>query len=87
MLARTVVDLLQCDDGVCGQALLRILVEQEGLWRHGPLLRWRHGRLVVRIHDEGDGVGRRCTASVAGRTVLGDGLEGLCRRSSISNVV
>ena len=49
---RTVVDLLQCDDRVCWQALLRVLVEQEGLWSHRPLLRRWHRRLaVVRVHS------------------------------------
>ena len=52
--SRTVVDLLQCDDRVCRQALLRVLVKQEGLWCNGALLRRRHGRvLVVGIHDGG----------------------------------
>ena len=44
----TVIDLLQCNDRVRRQTLLRVLVEQESLGRHRALLRWRrHGGLVV----------------------------------------
>lgn len=53
----TVVDLLEGDDRVLGQALLGVLVEQEGLWGDRALLgsRRRHGRvLVVWIHIGGD---------------------------------
>lgn len=48
----TVVNLLQRDDGVLRQALLRILIQQEGLGCDRALLLWRwHCRmLVVGIH-------------------------------------
>ena len=52
----TVVDLLQCNDGVLRQALLRVLVEQEGLGRDGALLGRRRHRMMLRwIHDTGSG--------------------------------
>lgn len=48
----TVVDLLQGDDGVGGQALLGVLVEQKGLGSHRPLLRRWHCRvLVTGVHE------------------------------------
>lgn len=40
--ARTVVDLLQGDDAVWRQALLCILVEEEGLRRDRARLGWGH---------------------------------------------
>lgn len=52
----TVVDLLQCNDGVLRQALLRVLVEEEGLRRDGALLGRRRHRMMLRwIHDTGSG--------------------------------
>ena len=42
----TIVDLLQCNDRVGGQALLRILIQQEGLRSDWPLLRWQHGGVL-----------------------------------------
>lgn len=44
---RTVVDLLQCNDRVCRQALLRILVKQKSLRGDRALLRRHHGRRVL----------------------------------------
>ena len=60
-MRRTVVDLLERDHRVCRQIVLRILVEEEGLWRHGALLLGRrHGRvLVARVHDCRPGAERR----------------------------
>ena len=61
--APTVVDLLQCHDRVCRQALLRILVEQESLWCHRPRLRWRHRGVVLMmggIHVGGGEVPQAC---------------------------
>jgi hypothetical protein len=42
----TIVDLLQCNDRVGGQALLRVLIQQEGLRSDWPLLRWQHGGVL-----------------------------------------
>lgn len=90
---RTIVHLLERDHRVCRQIVLRFLVEEEGLWSHGPLLggRRRHrGVLVARIHGEGGGrrgrpgmrSGRRRYS--AGRNVDFERRDGL---ASISNSV
>jgi hypothetical protein len=51
LMVRTVVDLLQRNDGVGGQALLSILIQQEGLRSNWALLRWQHrGVLRGGIH-------------------------------------
>lgn len=67
---RTVVDLLECDDRICRQIVLRVLVEQEGLGGDGALLllgRRHGGVLVARIHGGGGGeAGRECTAGAKG---------------------
>jgi hypothetical protein len=48
---RTVVDLLEGDDAVWGQALLRVLIEQKRLGGDGAGLGWRHGAVVdVGVH-------------------------------------
>ena len=68
--SRTVVDLLESDNRVCRQIVLRILVEEEGLRRHGPLLMgWRrHGRVLVAwVHGCEAG---RDSAAVAGLVAL-----------------
>jgi hypothetical protein len=46
LMKLTIVDLLQCNDRVGGQALLRILIQQEGLRSDWALLRWQHGGVV-----------------------------------------
>jgi hypothetical protein len=46
LMELTIVDLLQCNDRVGGQALLRILIQQEGLRSDWALLRWQHGGVV-----------------------------------------
>lgn len=59
----TIVDLLERDNGVLGQALLGVLIKQEGLWGDGALLGGgrRHSRVVVVwIHIDGG-----CSASGA----------------------
>jgi hypothetical protein len=48
---RTVVDLLEGDDAVWGQTLLRVLIEQKRLGGDGAGLGWRHGAVVdVGVH-------------------------------------
>ena len=67
----TVVDLLQSDDRVGRQTLLRVLGEQEGLGGDGALLRRGHARVLVGgIH-----AGRRGRCAAAGRR---------CRWSAVS---
>lgn len=60
---RTVVHLLQRNNGVLREAALRLLVKQKGLWSHCTRLRrWHGGVVVVGIHDrtaEGEGVAAR----------------------------
>lgn len=52
---RTVVDLLQSDYRVCGQALLGILVEKERLRGHRPSLRCAgHDGVLCRVHCNED---------------------------------
>ncbi len=46
-VGRTVVYLLQCDDRIRRQTLLRVLVQQKRLRCNSTLLRRWHGRLVV----------------------------------------
>lgn len=46
---RTIVHLLQCDDGVGRQTLLRTLVEEKGLGSDGALLRRRRSHLVLLV--------------------------------------
>ncbi|KAH9828324.1 hypothetical protein Tdes44962_MAKER02489 [Teratosphaeria destructans] len=55
---RTIVDLLQRDHGICWQALLRILVEEEGLRRDRTARawlswRWHHAGMLDRKHGGG----------------------------------
>lgn len=53
--AITVVNLLQRDNRVCGQALLSILVQQERLWcNRASLRRAAHDGLLCRIHCSPD---------------------------------
>lgn len=53
----TVVDLLQRHDRVCRQALLRILIQQEGLGGNWALLRRQH-LLLLRVEIHGRHGGR-----------------------------
>lgn len=69
----TIIDLLKRHDRVGRQALLGVLVKQEGLGCHGALLllgggRW-HGGLLLRVgvHDEGGVASRAAMARGAGR--------------------
>jgi len=84
----TVVDLLQCHDGIGGQALLSILIQQEGLRSNWTLLRWQHGGVLrggIHGRHDGNGVrarralagaGRAATAVRCGEVSGGDGREG-----------
>lgn len=85
----TVVDLLQCNDGVLRQTLLRVLVKQKGLRCDRALLGRRRHRMMLRwIHDTGrcGGGGEDPAVDVAERA--GDSasrwVEG-AGRGSISN--
>lgn len=83
----TVVDLLEGDDRVLGQALLGVLVEQEGLWGDRALLSGGrgHGRvLVVGIHIGGDSEASGARPASQGEGSCARGLE-TKRVVSISN--
>ena len=60
----TVVDLLQCHHGIGRQALLSILIQQEGLRSDWALLWWQHGGVLLRggVHGGHDGSGGRVRA-------------------------
>ena len=62
-VALTVVDLLKGHDRVGRQALLRVLIQQEGFGRNRALLRWQHGGVLRgSIHDRHGGQGGDCQA-------------------------
>jgi len=62
----TVVDLLQCHDGIGRQALLSILIQQEGLRRDRTLLWWQHGGVLRGgVHGGHGGSGGRVRAERA----------------------
>ena len=59
----TVIDLLQSDDGVGRQALLSILIQQEGLRSDRALLWWQHGGVLRGgVHGGHGGSGGRVRA-------------------------